>query len=471
MSDWVLTGITFFTTDLIYYEIGKIFCGVTPEAIYVTGGLMVSSALIAGVFASMSGEKKCFKLKLFLFISLVAIPCHDYIFSFRVHTGAVFLCLVSFLLVYGIFSKNSDEKKKKVYISLLFLCFLFVTIGDLLFVMEGIAPIIMICFFGLLDADEAEDKKQYIQIVGITILAIICAFLWEKIYFSVGGADKNSFMEDFLFFKPKKWVDRFLSFLTGSMTLSMGDFGGGKVTDFWNLLKGINFLVLLISFVFVIKNLYGLVKQKIKMLDMMSALLSCSVFMAFLSYLLTTKSEERYITIVPLACGIIFIRNIDSIINVKNKRFCIGFIVILSLLSLVGKTGEVSKYIQYVPNEEKCELVEFLEEHGLEKGYASFWNASDLTVLSENRIKVRHIIINENGMEMYKWFAKNEWYLEEAEFVVIDNKKRDGGESDSYGVSETNIKNSFGEAFERFEVGNYIVLVYDSDLSQKLLSE
>lgn len=361
MSDWVLTGITFFTTDLIYYEIGKIFCGVTPEAIYVTGGLMVSSALIAGFFASMAGEKKNFKLKLFLFISLAAIPCHDYIFSFRVHTGAVFLCIISFLLVYGLFSKDSDEKKKRVYISLLFLCFLFGTIGDLLFVMEGIIPIIMICFFKLLDADEAEDKKQYIQIVGIAILAIICAFLWEKIFFGVGGADKNSFMEDFLFFKPKKWVDRFLSFMTGSMILSMGDFGGDKVADFWNLLKGINFLIMLISFAFVIKNLYGLVKQKIKVLDMMSALLSCSVFMAFLSYLLTTKSEERYITIVPLACGIIFIRNIDSIINVKNKQFCIGFIVILSLLSFVGKTREIGQYIQYVPNADKRELVVFLE--------------------------------------------------------------------------------------------------------------
>lgn len=57
MSDWVLTGITFFTTDLIYYEIGKIFCGVTPEAIYVTGGLMVSSALIAG-FLQVWQEKR-----------------------------------------------------------------------------------------------------------------------------------------------------------------------------------------------------------------------------------------------------------------------------------------------------------------------------------------------------------------------------------------------------------------------------
>ncbi len=469
MSDWELTGVTFFTTDLIYYEIGKIFCGVTPKAIYVAVGLMIASVLIACYFACMIGEEKSLRLKRFLFIALMLIPCRQYIFYFRVHTGAIFLCIIAFLLVYSILKKE-ELSKRKIYYILLFIVFSFGTIGDMLFVLEGIIPIILVCFFKLLDIDDKEEKKTLYKLIIIAVFAVICAILWDKMFFYIGGANKNNFVEIMKFSKLNEWFSRFQSFLSGIMTLCMGNFWGKQVANIWILIRGINFLIMLIAFILIITNLCRLIKQKIEMLDIMSVLLSCSALMSFLAYILTGMSEVRYITIIPIAGGIVLIRNIDSVINVKNKQICVGLIVILSFLSFIGKIKEISGDMQHTQESDKYELIGFLEEHGLENGYGSFWNASDLTVISENHIKVRHIKADDNNeMQMYKWFAKNEWYSEEAEFVIVDNSKQDGGEGDDFGVSEVNVKNFFGDPFERYEVGNYIVLVYDSDLSQMLL--
>ena len=116
-------------------------------------------------------------------------------------------------------------------------------------------------------------------------------------------------------------------------------------------------------------------------------------------------------------------------------------------------------------------MIDFLREQNLESGYAAFFDASKLTVLSGNSVKVRHIICTDSGMDIHKWFAKKEWYLEESRFVIVDDSRfSDVKENEIFGITEDSVRAAFGEPNERFEVSKYIVLVYDKDLSFQLLS-
>ncbi|MDE1906014.1 MAG: hypothetical protein KGH75_06135 [Rhodospirillales bacterium] len=52
-----------------------------------------------------------------------------------------------------------------------------------------------------------------------------------------------------------------------------------------------------------------------------------------------------------------------------------------------------------------------LEAHGLTRGYAGYWQASDTTLATGGKIKVAAIIQDRHGnLSAYDWFAKQSWY-------------------------------------------------------------
>ena len=52
-----------------------------------------------------------------------------------------------------------------------------------------------------------------------------------------------------------------------------------------------------------------------------------------------------------------------------------------------------------------------LEAHGLTRGYAGYWQASDTTLATDGKIKVAAIIQDRHGnLSAYDWFAKQSWY-------------------------------------------------------------
>ena len=55
-------------------------------------------------------------------------------------------------------------------------------------------------------------------------------------------------------------------------------------------------------------------------------------------------------------------------------------------------------------------LADFLEEQGVTKGYATFWNANSVTLITNNKIKVYDIDVNENGASMRTYQSSRRWY-------------------------------------------------------------
>lgn len=473
MKDWNLTGITFFTTDLVYYEIARLFCGVSEQAICLAGGLMIVSIILISFYASMRNCRENKHLKIVLFWLLAGIPCYNYLVSSRVHSGAVFLSLLCFCIVFEIIKTKSGNEKQIIYkyIMLLILVFLGV-FGDFLFVIEMVMPVILLCIYRLLMVQNKYEEKKYVQLM-IAVCAGVCgAFIFEKIFFLIGGANKNSYISNQLFTSSLEWRNKIDSFISCILDMNYANFSGIQIADVWNLFKIINMAIVLFSSVHIFCILWRFIKEKNAESDTLSVLMAISVVFSFAAYLFTDMAQARYITIIPMTGIVIVVRNYDDLIaHVRNKRLCNWILIAVAIISFSGKINEITRLDDSQNNSADYELVAFLSEHDLHYGYASFWNASKMTVLSNKNINIRHIKENNGMFGMYNWFNKNEWYRENTNFVLIDNSDEANGENDLFGVSETNITNAFGLPVESYSVNHYQILVYDYNLSTKLLFE
>lgn len=463
LKDWNLTGVTFLTTDLLYYEIAELFFGISYKSIYVAGGLMISSVLMISFIAADYGQEEHKILKKILCVLLLAIPCKELVSHFRVHTGAVFLSIFSYIVYYCIVK---EKKYLRRYFISLFIVLFMGTIGDLLLVIIAAIPIVLCCLYRLAQV-EKKDGYIYLKIAIISIGAVLGGFVFQKLYLWIGKANLNSYIGNQNFATVDQWPIKFQNFIVSILNMTMANFGGGRIADIWNLLKGVYFLVLLMAVIFMIISINNFLKNEEE--DCLSTLLALGIIMAFLAYLLTDMAQPRYITLIPIASILLVVRNVQWLYEKFNNRKMISTIVIsIAVLGAIGKMHEVLTYEYPTINKSYAEIIEFLEEHNLKYGYASFWNASNLTVLSENNVKVRHITKNGPTYEMYNWFNKNSWYHEDTTFVLVNNSSKDLGAMDPFGVSEEGIIQVFGNPSECYEINDYIVMVYEKKLSDAL---
>jgi len=90
-------------------------------------------------------------------------------------------------------------------------------------------------------------------------------------------------------------------------------------------------------------------------------------------------------------------------------------------------TGVLAKPKQL--NITKRHFIELLESNGLKYGYASFWNAGALTVLSDEKIKIRQILIHQGLPVPHRWLSSNRWFRPSAwngeTFLLLHDKEVD----------------------------------------------
>lgn len=128
----------------------------------------------------------------------------------------------------------------------------------------------------------------------------------------------------------------------------------------------------------------------------------CTAFivsMAFLRWAITkqkTMQRAAGVLCVPLAC------------------FCL--LSACNVLLLPTNAEEVN--VQY-------QLTNMLEKQGLTYGYATFWHANAITVISGEKLKVRNVSVNENGVQKATYQTDSRWYEDQPEqknyFLLLNN--------------------------------------------------
>ena len=122
----------------------------------------------------------------------------------------------------------------------------------------------------------------------------------------------------------------------------------------------------------------------------------------------------------------------------------------VNLLKLEDKNSNVT---------EITELIETLEDNNLEYGYGTFWNAGITTLLSDSKVKVRNINIDESGIHKYLYQTNDNWYENatgyDKYFVVMTHQEY---------MMYVNNMDRFEKADEILESSSFKILIYNHNI-------
>lgn len=129
---------------------------------------------------------------------------------------------------------------------------------------------------------------------------------------------------------------------------------------------------------------------------------------------------------------------------------CMAVIVTRDISIVESQTDE---------NKELDKLEKCLEDNNLEYGYASFWQANIITLISNSKVKSRVINIDEFGFEKRMYQTNKNWYENvngyDKYFVILDE-----GEYEVYNKYQLNYE----KPQEMIQCGKFKILIYDKNI-------
>ncbi|MBE6850125.1 MAG: hypothetical protein E7504_00055 [Ruminococcus sp.] len=112
---------------------------------------------------------------------------------------------------------------------------------------------------------------------------------------------------------------------------------------------------------------------------------------------------------------------------------------------------------------ELYKIAEILEENGLSYGYASFWRANSITVISDSKSKCRSVSIGEGGVEISGYQAMNSWYQDQPGqdkyFLLMSQQEKEGLLKSKSPILE--------KTYREVKAGNYVIWIFYENIIVK----
>ncbi|MBQ3620570.1 MAG: hypothetical protein II940_02700 [Methanosarcinaceae archaeon] len=510
LSGWYQTGISFLTTDLIYFVLGVLVEGVSLEAYILACTLMFlvmtlgARLLLRTSYSGYSVQKEL------MFLAIAGFPCVFSLTALRSHAGGmlwIFLSLVVLLYIEktgfsgradsertgsnesdGNGRNNGNGRRMKISLPLLYAAYILLLalacIGDSTYFIVGVVPAFVYAVYRVFT--ETDDKKRFLNgaTAAAAISAAVLSIVFSKLYYMIGGAVKNGSKESTMVFESFEGIkDNVFTYLTYLFNMNDAGFMGLNVASPETLFLFLHAAVIPAGFFVIILCLRDMLKGTEK--DPVSICLSLGFLMISAAVILTDIMGEskagRYFSFAPVIFAILIIRYADRLLAEASekeepapftktvsgafsfltvKRYPAA-IVVLSVLMIAGSLLPFS--VSFEPAEtQQTQLADFLVSQGLVSGYAQHWDASAVTVASENKVKVRAVRGTGSSYTIYRWFCNEDWYDEPANFFVA----RKVPFLENYSAEK--VVKAFGEPQQILENDKYYIYVYDRDISKEL---
>ena len=229
----------------------------------------------------------------------------------------------------------------------------------------------------------------------------------------------------------QKFVNHYFSLLGIDMLKNDPIFEGESLKYFFRIAVGIILLVMPV----VILCLYGKIKSRgVKFMLWAHFVLTAAVMFGYICGELSA-ANWRLTPILGSAamltvCGL---RDLTSDLGIFEVKENGGAVVVLSrictlvLAVVIASSLVFAKELKAIPadygrDNTNHRLAEFLVEEGLEYGYATFWYAQAITVLSDSEVRVRNMDVKDNGVVGRHYQSSLNWYNDQEgvdEYFVI----------------------------------------------------
>ncbi len=467
LNDWHLTGLTFITTDLPYYMLSTAVFGISIRS-YVYASALMFVAFIISCYLLIKDKLPENKLYIVLFFCIACIPGEFTLNVMRVHTADVTLSLVGLYII-----SNYSRNNKTITISSSVLAWLFFALavtGDSVCIPFVIVPALCISLINIIRnyVNSLEINKDDIKICIIALLSIVAGKLLEKLYFVLGNANKNAYLGTKRFIALEDIYTKLALYFRSLLNFFNADFTGTEVLSPKVVFYFLGTIVVIISLYSVIWNIWNYLKGREYdriALTLSLGLVLISVFCIITNIYIDLMNTRYYATAPGILC-VIWIRtyavNIRSCLSdMKSQRMT----VILSLFLLVFSCHQLLPLPvnTYKMDSSLLTLINVLKANNLNQGYSEFWTASAATVYSQNSIKIRALIRDNNKLAQFKWFCKNGWFNEESHFVVVNAN----GKGQFFSKNE--VEQTLGKPDKVIMSAPYLIYVYWKDISKEIV--
>ncbi len=461
LSGWNLTGISFITTDLPYFVFGALFSGISAGTYYIAIIAMYIVLVFSALLLLRQNGKALGIVETAVFLAVGGFPTVYACSVLRAHTAAASLIFFA-LFTFECYKKN--QKSLPLIAGAVFVAL--ATCGDSLALIIGVVPIIIYCARFLFTGGKIHRRNMFILLSAIsgTILGVIL----ESVYIGIGDTNKNSFLKERLFVTAAEMPQKISLLLEILLGVNGADFFGKPIVALSTLIYFIRtVLIILVAYV-IFRSIKAFIFSR--NCDFICFVLSAGAVITLVILSVTTiiadAQSGRYIGYFPIMSAVLVIRYFSiNPPDLLRKRLSFPIVTAVSILicalSFIPPSYSATEGPQY-------ELAHFLEESGLENGYAQFWHASHTTVASENRVKVRAAIYDrQEHICGFNWFCKDEWYSPEyANYIVIENSDPDDV---SFGITQKNVLKCLGKPSKRLTCGNYTIFVYNRNIAKEIL--
>ncbi|MBE6753434.1 MAG: hypothetical protein E7559_03650 [Ruminococcaceae bacterium] len=467
-NEWALSGVSFTATDIPFYAIGAAVAGISSEAYVLAVTLMLVFAAFAGAFLMFDDISFCRSriVPVCIYLGIVAFPCGFWGNIGRAHIGS-FAWAFAGLYFLNRMRKTESAPKKYVIPAIVFLALS--AWGDSVALAGIIMPVVLLeCYRLFIDFIQ---KKPIRKTAGLYSAAAafsgaVLGMVLDKLYFVIGSADKNTFMQSKLFLPVEEYYDR--ATMLFECIFMVNDAG------FMNTpLLSANTALYFVRSLFVVAGLVLIVYYSVRALanrscDFICSVLSIGYVILSLLFVITNISVDfssfRYLSHTPVVFAILIVRTYTVLIEKYGERIRKDFVMwAAAALSVVLLTVSALPLPQWyiVKDESLDKAIDVLEAEGLTCGYSDYWNASQMTVMSLGKVKSRAVIWDGEIFRIHYWICRSDWYSEPAHFVLVDEGMT------VHGITEDTVVQAYGEPDRIIDVEDIHIYIYDEDISFK----
>jgi hypothetical protein len=112
-----------------------------------------------------------------------------------------------------------------------------------------------------------------------------------------------------------------------------------------------------------------------------------------------------------------------------RKRLAALCLIVLLLNALINAGQIYALPVDNGQDNTLHQLTDFLLEHELEYGYATFWQAQAITLLSNQKVSVRNVAVDQSGISPRLYQSNKNWYQDQQEtneyFLLLDQTEYD----------------------------------------------
>lgn len=165
----------------------------------------------------------------------------------------------------------------------------------------------------------------------------------------------------------------------------------------------------------------------------------------------------------PIICSAVIVNIIVwkylwSRVDLKRGAVLVSSLVVLSCVITAGQIWAMPA--DYGRDNDHHKAIELLERNGLDYGYATYWNANILTLLSSSKVKVRDVNIDESYPRTGWLNSDNLWFEDQPNqdkyfFLLTNSEYEDAVDRDHVILEDT---------VQVIREGNWVVIVKERNI-------